>query len=376
MAYIRSFEIFHVDLPFKIKFKHAAAVRQFSNSIFLKAVADDGTIGFGECLPRPYVTGETQYSCWKLLSESMLPKILGMKFSDYTAVHGFLRECDGTAPTDWVTPEVAQTSAWCAVDLSLLDCFGKVFKEPVLPPEQLQFNKSLKYSGVASADEGWKFTKTALKFRLYGIKHVKLKIDEHVGIEAALRLKKILGAKGDVRIDANMGWTVDQAIEKMKAFEEIGITSFEQPVPADDLEGQTRLVKETNLDVMADESLNNKTSLDLLIREKACTALNIRVSKCGGFIAARNRCRQGRNAGLKLQVGCQVGESSVLSSANIYLIRSEKRIQYAEGCYGLNLLEEDPAIPVLQFGYAGKPPKLPEGFGLGVSVDEKILNNI
>ncbi len=373
MARIKTFEIFKVDLPFKIKFKHAAASRQYSNSLFVKATADDGSIGFGECLPRKYVTGETQDSCWDLLRYKILPRVLRMDFYSYENVQGFLDLCDGGPPEDWVASGIPHSSAWCALDLALLDVFGKVFSQPVFPDSDLQANSGFKYSGVASADLGWKFIKTALKFRLYGLKQVKLKLNNQVDIQAAKKLKLILGANGDVRVDVNMGWSVDQALEKMKSLAEIGVTSFEQPLPVHDLEGQIRLVKETNLDVMADESLNTKTSLDQLIDKKACTALNIRVSKCGGLIAAKNRCRQGRKAGLKLQVGCQVGESSMLSAANLYLIRSESGITYAEGCYGLNLLHEDPAKPLLQFSYGGNPPKLPSGHGMGVTMDETIL---
>jgi muconate cycloisomerase len=373
MAAISSFEIFKVDLPFKIKFKHAAAERKFSNSVFLKAVTIDGTVGFGECLPRPYVTGETQDSCWKLLTQNILPKVIGKEFESYAEVHDFLDECDGTAPPDWVDPSEKQSSAWCALDLALLDCFGKLFKKHVIPHEQLILNPSLRYSGVASADKGWKFTKTALKFRLYGLHQVKLKVDDQVDIKAAKKLKKILGPKGDVRVDANMGWTIDQALEKMKAFGAIGVTSFEQPIPVEDVEGLIRLVKETGLHVMADESLNTRASLDFLIEQKACTALNVRISKCGGLIAAKNRCKQGREAGMMLQAGCQVGESSILSAAHLHLIRSEEAIKYAEGCYGLNLLAVDPAKPLLQFGYKGRPPKLPDTHGLGVTIEEEIL---
>ena len=79
------------------------------------------------------------------------------------------------------------------------------------------------------------------------------------------------------------------------------------------------------------------------------------------------------SAGLTLQLGCQVGESSLLSAAHLRLAQAAQPVTYAEGCFGLFLLREDPATPLLQFGYGGRPPQLPESPGLGVTLDEDIL---
>ena len=159
----------------------------------------------------------------------------------------------------------------------------------------------------------------------------------------------------------------------MRELARVGIHSFEQPIPAEDLDGLARLVRESGQDVMADESLGDRESLRRLIDRKACTAVNVRISKCGGLMAARARCREALDAGLKVQVGCQVGESSVLSSAHMILVAAVGKVTYAEGCFGHLLLREDPAEPVLQFGYGGKAPSFPEGPGLGVTVNEDVL---
>jgi muconate cycloisomerase len=183
-----------------------------------------------------------------------------------------------------------------------------------------------------------------------------------------------LGKKFDIRADANMAWDVNQALDAMGALSEYGIRSYEQPIRPDDISGLARLVAESGLGVMVDESLNDAASLEGLIAAHACTAVNVRISKCGGLIAAYNRCKRALEAGLTIQVGCQVGETSLLSAAQLLLIAAVKQVTYAEGCYGLHLLREDPVNPLMQFGYGGSPPKLPEGPGLGVTVNEEILN--
>jgi muconate cycloisomerase len=124
---------------------------------------------------------------------------------------------------------------------------------------------------------------------------------------------------------------------------------------------------------MADESLNDADSLRRLIQERACRAVNVRISKCGGIIASVRRCREARQAGLTVQVGCQVGESSLLSAAQLALLAQVPDVTYVEGCFGRLLLREDVARPILQFGYGGRPPRPATGLGLGVVVDEVAL---
>ena len=106
---------------------------------------------------------------------------------------------------------------------------------------------------------------------------------------------------------------------------------------------------------------------------RACNAANVRVSKCGGLIAAIDRCRKALDAGMMLQVGCQVGESSLLSAAQLALMAQVDGIRYLEGCFGTHLLEKDPVSPELQFGHGGRPPLMPRGNGLGMTMDHDYL---
>ena len=224
---------------------------------------------------------------------------------------------------------------------------------------------------VISSDAG---LKTLLAIRLAAIPQVKLKVEKDNLLESVKRTRKILGSKCNIRSDANMAWNTEEALANMAALAEFGITSYEQPVAADNTGGLARLVKESGLGVMVDESLNDRQSLTELINKKACTAVNVRISKCGGLVAAYNRCMQALTAGLTVQIGCQVGESSLLSSAHLKLITAVRNVTYAEGCFSRLLLREDPASPALQFGFRGKHPKVPTANGLGINIDQEILD--
>jgi L-Ala-D/L-Glu epimerase len=383
MPVVTELDLYAVDLPFRTAFRHAAAARRVSGSLFLRVRLDGGGEGWGECLPRPYVSGERREDTFRLLRDEILPALVGLEFRSFGDVMQFLEKCDGKAPPDWVRPETPQSSAWCSVDLALIDAFGKAFGDAarvgatahgVSSGDRLERTR---YSGVVSADHGWRFVSTLLKMRLYGFPHVKVKVDREGAARAATVARRVLGRRVDLRVDANMAWEVEQALSLIGDLRARGIEWFEAPISGDDLAGLARLVRESSAGIMVDEGLTDRDSLQNLIRHGACNGVNVRISKCGGLVAAHARGLEALDAGLTLQVGCQVGESSLLSAAHVTLLSAlaplTPGVRYAEGCFGRHLLREDPVSPALQFGYAGRPPARPSGPGLAVRLDQDVL---
>jgi L-alanine-DL-glutamate epimerase-like enolase superfamily enzyme len=379
MPTVTELQLFAVDLPFKTAFRHAAAARTTSESLFLQMALDSGVDGWGEALPRAYVSGESRQDAFALLRDQVLPALVGRSFGSLPEVVSFLEKCDGKAPSEWVPPDVPQTSAWCSVDLALLDAFGRAFGEPASlggQPSEGALER-YRYSGVVSAGRGWPYAKSLLKMRAFRFPHVKLKVGEDGALQAARTARRLLGRRVDLRVDANMAWDVEQALEMIEELRSVGIRSFEQPIAAGDLAGLARLVRESSAGIVVDEGLSDRDSLQRFISQRACTGANVRISKCGGLVGAYARCREALDAGLMLQVGCQVGESSLLSAAQLALLSAlaslRPGVRYAEGCFGRHLLREDPAAPLVQFGYGGRPPPHPPGAGLGVRIDQAML---
>ena len=379
MPTVTELQLFAVDLPFKTAFRHAATARTTSESLFLRVSLDSGVDGWGEALPRAYVSGESRQDAFALLRNAILPALAGRTFQSLPEVVSFLEKCDGKAPPEWVRPDVPQTSAWCCVDLALLDAFGRDFGHPASlggqpPGGSLE---RYRYSGVVSAGQGWPYAKSLLKMRAFGFPQVKLKLGEDGAPQAARTARRLLGRRVDLRVDANMAWGVEQALDVIQELHTVGIRSFEQPIAAGDLAGLARLVRESPAEIVVDEGLTDRESLQALISHQACTGANVRISKCGGLVGAYARCREALDAGLVLQVGCQVGESSLLSAAHLTLLSAlaplRPGVRYAEGCFGRHLLREDPASPLVQFSYGGRPPPRPPGAGLGVRIDQAML---
>src|ERR671912_2473408 len=382
MPTVTELQLFAVDLPFKVTFRHAAAARTSSESLFLRARLDNGMEGWGEALPRAYVSGEGREQAFALLRDTILPALVGQSFGSLPEAVSFLEKCDGKAPPEWVHPEVPQTAAWCSVDLTLLDAFGRASGEPARPaagvpgPSAAALGR-YRYSVVVSAGRGWPYAASLLKMRTFGFRQVKLKLERDGAVGAARTARRLLGRRVDLRVDANMAWYVEQALEVIHQLRTLGIQSFEQPIAADDLSGLARLVRESSAGIVVDEGLTDRESLQAFISQQACTGANVRISKCGGLVGAYARCREALDAGLMLQVGCQVGESSLLSAAHLSLLSAlaslRPGVRYAEGCFGRHLLREDPASPLVQFGYGGRPPPRPSGAGLGVQIDRAML---
>jgi L-Ala-D/L-Glu epimerase len=382
MPTVTELRLYAVDLPFKAAFRHAAAARTTSESLFLRVGLDGGAAGWGEALPRGYVSGERREDAFTLLRDGILPALVGRSFQSLPEVVSFLEKCDGKAPTEWVRPEIPQTSAWCSVDLALLDAFGRASGEPVWmgvaggQPAAAALRR-YRYSGVVSAGRGWPYVRSLLKMRAFRFPHVKLKLEQGGALQAARTARRFLGRRVDLRVDVNMAWEVEQALAVIGQLRAVGISSFEQPIAADDLAGLARLVAESSAGIVVDEGLTDRDSLRRFITHRACTGANVRISKCGGLVGAHARCLQALDAGLMLQVGCQVGESSLLSAAHLTLLQAlaplTPGVRYAEGCFGRHLLREDPVSPLVQFGYGGRPPQRPAGPGLGVQVDQVML---
>src|SRR5215208_3991311 len=270
MATVTELDLFAVDLPFKTVVRHAAAARTTSESLFLRMTLDSGVDGWGEALPRAYVSGESRQDAFALLRDQVLPALVGRRFQSLPEVVSFLEKCDGKAPSEWVHPEVPQTAAWCSVDLALLDAFGRASGEPARPAAGLPAPSAAapgryRYSVVASAGRGWPYAGSLLKIRAFGFRQVKLKLERDGAVRAARTARRLLGRRADLRADANMAWDVEQALQLIGQLQAVGIRSFEQPVASTDLAGLARLVAESPADIMVDEGLTDRDSLQRFI---------------------------------------------------------------------------------------------------------------
>jgi L-alanine-DL-glutamate epimerase-like enolase superfamily enzyme len=365
----------HIRIPLWRKVTHASHVRTATDNIVVRCELSDGSVGFGEGVPRDYVTGETIDFSVDLLKQSALDKQLDSDCKEFVdAVH--LAERLKLHPVPGDDRLIQGNAARCALELAVLDAFGRTFGEPLtkvselIAPELYRFRPEVRYSGVIGNPRGWKKRVYPLVYRLAGFDQVKLKVGiaGQNDVKRTKTTRRWLGRKIDLRIDANEAWSANEVVDRIRELEPFGITCVEQPVRHEEVACLAEVRKQIKVPIALDESLCGQVDAERAIRGGWCGLFNIRLSKCGGFIPSVRLAQLAKKNGLAYQLGCQVGETAVLSAAGRHFASSIDNIRYLEGSYDRHLVWETLAKEDITFRRGGWAPAL-IGCGLGVSID-------
>jgi muconate cycloisomerase len=379
---VKELTAYHIHIPLRRTIRHASHTRSSTDNILVRCVLEDGTEGFGEGVPREYVTGETIDQAVDLLRRSDLKAQLE-SCRDFTQSVN-LAEALRLTPVPGDDRNCRGNAARCALELALLDAFGKCFGEPLatvtrlLAPELYQFRTWVRYSGaILSPSTGFGVRLAALRIRIWRFPDVKVKVGmaDH---DDAFRLRNIrrrLGWKMDLRVDANEAWTKDLVVARIRALEPYRVSSVEQPVPHADVEALRDVRRQVPIPIMLDESLCSRVDAERALNHGTCDLFNLRLSKCGGFIPALRLAQLASQHGLGYQLGCQVGETALLSAAGRQFASSVAQLRHVEGSYDRHLVRESLGRQDLTFRWGGWAPAL-TGSGLGVEVDPEALDRV
>ena len=378
---IVSLEARHVRIRLRRPVKHASHSRTDTDNVVVVCKLADGTVGYGEGVPRDYVTGETIDSAVSLLMASDLAARLTpcTNFAEVLA----LAENFRLNPVLDDDRECRGNSARCAVELALLDAYSRSFGEPlmnvtkVLAPELYEPRERVQYSGVILSAKGWKSRMLALYYRIQGFRQIKVKVGIS-GIDDAKRLKvlrRMLGTSREIRLDANEAWSPGEVLDRIRALECFSISSVEQPVPHEDVTSLTAVRQRTKVPIMLDESLCSLVDARRGVDAGTCDLFNLRLSKCGGFIPTLRLAQFAVQHGLGYQLGCQVGETGILSAAGRHFATSVSGIRNLEGSFDRHLVWDPLTTTDLTFGRGGWAPAL-VGCGLGATFDPARLDAV
>jgi len=135
-----------------------------------------------------------------------------------------------------------------------------------------------------------------------------------VGVENDMEMVKALRQHTDavLRVDANAGWTLEQALQKIPLLKEMGVELVEQPLAKDDWEGMKVLYGRSALPLLADESCVFESDVEKCVNH--FHGINIKLTKCSGITPARRMITKAKELGMKVMVGC-MNESSVGTAA-------------------------------------------------------------
>lgn len=356
---IQQIETYSVKLRYHEPFRIAPSTSFESHNIVVKVITDS-IVGIGESSPSKRVTHETPQTVLEAL-DKIAPHLIGM---NPLRIERIVEEMD---------QKVAENpSAKAAIDLALHDVMGKIaetplfkllggFREAVLTDLTLSIKKpeEMAEDAVRAVRQGFK----ALK--------VKVGVDPDEDFERVREIREAIGSDVAIRIDANQGWTVSQAIEILKKLEQFDIEFAEQPVLAEDIKGLAEIRRKTSIPVMADESVHSPEDALTLAREEAVDLINIKLMKSGGIHKAKKIASVAEAAKVPCMIGC-MGESNIGITAGVQLAAAVKNIAYADLDSDILLKDKLVSEGGAELEASRRIP--PEKPGLGLTrLDEEIL---
>jgi L-Ala-D/L-Glu epimerase len=324
--------------PLDLKLRHTFRIARGASDVrqnVLVELEDDGRVGLGEAAPiKRY--GEDQASAGRAVDE------MARRLGD-------VRAFSGAAARAAVA---GQRSAEAAVDMALHDLAGQRQQVPLYELFGLDPRQGPPTSftiGIDAPDVVARKVREAADFEIL---KVKMGSDDDREVLAAVRdcTDRLL------RVDANEGWTMESARERLPWLHSLGVEFVEQPLPADRLEETRALRRESPLPFYADESVHRAEDIPRLAG--AFDGINIKLMKCGGLGEALRMIAVARAHGMKVMLGCMI-ESSIAITAAAHLLP----LVDAADLDGSVLLEHDPFEGAV---IRGGRLVLPDAPGLGV----------
>ncbi|HEK85808.1 MAG TPA: dipeptide epimerase [Candidatus Aminicenantes bacterium] len=358
---IKKIEIYTLDVPLISPFRIAIGTMYAANDILVKIITDSGLYGLGEACPFPPITGETQESniaAAKAVREILLDK-------DPLTIEALV---DGIGNIVHSNP-----SAVAAYDMALYDLLGKSSGLPLyklLGGYRSNFETDLT-TGLNTPEKMVESVKESLSL---GYRQIKIKVgeDPDLDVKRVRMVREAIGPDIPLRIDANQGWSVPQAIYALRQMEPYKVQYVEQPVLASDIFGMKTVKEQSPVPIMADESLFGPADAIKLIKEEACEYFNIKLMKAGGLLNSLKIAHTAAAANIQCMVGCML-ETRLGLTAAAHLVASQKNIVFAD-LDGNSEHKIDPIIGGI------KVEKgiiyLPEAPGLGADVDNNFLKKM
>jgi L-alanine-DL-glutamate epimerase-like enolase superfamily enzyme len=288
---------------FELPLRHVFTISRGSISVQSTLVVElvDGDFrGYGEATTNDYY-GFT-FENMSAALESVRPLVESHALTDPTRLW---QECQ---------PKLAQNPfALCALDQAAHDLWGKKLGQPVYRLWGLTLDRIPPSDYTIGIDSVERMVEKLAEFPGWPVYKIKLGTARDLEIVRALREH----TSATFRVDANCGWTADETIRNSRALKELNVEFIEQPLPADRWDDMRRVVAESALPVIADESCIVEGDVDRCAGH--FHGINIKLVKCGGLTPARRMIARARQLKLQVMVGCMT-ESTVGISAIAQLL--------------------------------------------------------
>ena len=195
----------------------------------------------------------------------------------------------------------------CALDMAGWDLYGKLKRKQLHDLWNLDTAKAPLTDYTIGIDTIEVMVKK-MEEKPWPVYKIKVGTEGDIEMVAALRKR----SNAIFRVDANAGWTLEQALHKIPLLKDLGVEFVEQPLAKDDWDGMKVLFEKSPLPLFADESC--VAEADVLKCENHFHGVNIKLTKCSGITPARRMIKQARDLNMQVMVGC-MNESAVGTAA-------------------------------------------------------------
>lgn len=356
-ARVVAVEAIPVALPLHRPVGFASGTIETAHNVLVRIHCDAGVVGCAEAQPRPYTYGETQETILEAVRDWFAPRLEG---ADPLASERVRTLCAGLQ---------GNHCARGAVEVALADLAGQLLGVPCATllggaADSVPVASMLSFGTPAEmAQEA-----TRLHGR-YGIATFKAKVGREPALDIAC-IAAVRDALPEARlyVDANRGWTLEQARTAAPGLIELGVAAIEEPLDLADEAGRRQLAAEWNVPLAGDESCR---SLSEVARELAgaVSQVSIKVARTG-FVESREILAHCRASRAQAVVGSQY-EGSLGAWASIAFAASSSELceQPAEVGNFLDLASDLVPAPEIVDGRAAVRPEP----GLGIVVDPDAL---
>jgi len=360
---IEQIALYKLSIPLIEPFITSLGRDDNAENVLVKITTKQGITGFGECSPYMPITGESQDTCF----------IVGQYFAKVLKGKNALAIEECVDAMDKII--YGNTSIKSAFDMALYDIASQQAGVPLYKFLGGKNDKTIVTDYTVSIGEPEKMASDAVKIKQQGYPFIKIKLGKNGDTEVR-RIKKIREAVGyeiPLRIDANQGWNVEEAVKTLQALGKYDIQHCEEPIPRWEFMQLPKVRKASPIAIMSDESCSDEHDAERLIYIGACDYFNIKLAKSGGLFKALKMVKLAEANHIHLQVGAML-ESRLAMTAFAHFSLCSPLIEHYDFDTAL-MFSEDPVTGGIIYEKNGVI-QVPEAVGLGATIDENRLEKM
>jgi o-succinylbenzoate synthase len=305
-----SVECARLSVPLHTPFVTALRRTTTTDTLVVRVSDTEGTTGWGEAPQVWQVTGESLAGAAACVEEMLAPILIGRDVDDWAPVlatvqRAVARNFGAKAAVDTAVRDVVARR--CGLTLSAFLRNEATTPGAAAPTGGDAYPTVLRTDVTLSAGGPDHLAAVAVQRVADGFSTLKVKVgtDADSDVARVQAVRDAVGPDVTIRLDANQGWTPDEAVTVIRAVEDadLGVELVEQPVRGEDVEGLAWVRSRVGLSIMADEALFSLVDLERILRLDAADLVNVKLAKCGSLGIAVEQLRRAEASGLGTMVG-------------------------------------------------------------------------